>query len=103
MQRERYRVDDRIPVSRLVEDVVQTFDLRLVLRENICPVSLGCRGCDVVGQHVELLVELGLRRRGKPNIGNGRTLLDVVSQLIQTARAHILEQDVAAGHHGVYL
>lgn len=72
VQRDRQRVDLRLLTSRLVENVLQPFELRPVFRQDISFITALSVGNDVVGQQFEILVELGLGSRAERDRRIGR-------------------------------
>ena len=101
VQGHRHRIELDPAAPHLAEYVVEALDLRLALREDVGPIPLERRIGHVVGQHLELLVELGLRRGAELHFGIGRALAEVVVQHIDAPPLHVAQQTVAAGEHGI--
>ena len=80
VQRHRKGPHDGLPASDLVKDVFETLDLHLVFREDIGRVAAQRIADHVVGQHLEILVELGLGSRIELYGRRGGTLRQVVAQ-----------------------
>ena len=62
----------------LMEDVIQSLDLRLVVREDVGLISALAIPAYVVGQKLEVAVERGLRRGVEELLGRCASLLDVI-------------------------
>lgn len=75
--------------------LVQTLYLRTVVGQDVAVVAVFPAVDDVVRQHLEILVELRLRRRPERNRGGRGTLGQVVAQHRQTALRQIAEQLLA--------
>ena len=103
MQRDRQGVDLRLLTPRLVENVLQPFELRPVFRQDIGFITALSVGNDVVGQQFEILVELGLGSRAERDRRIGRPLLQAVAQFEQTHPGHVLQQHLPAHQMGVDL
>ena len=103
MQRDRQGVDLRLLTPRLVENVLQPFELRPVFRQDIGFITALSVGNDVVGQQFEILVELGLGSRAERDRRIGRPLLQAVAQFEQTHPGHVLQQHLPAHQMGVNL
>ena len=99
----RQRPHYGLSAADLVEDVLQPFDLRLVLRKNIGVVSPQGVADHVVGEHLEILVELRLRRRRKAHRRRGGPLRQVVAQQQEPRPRQIGQQAVAAGQQRIRL
>ena len=99
----RQRPHDGLSAADLVEDVLQPLDLRLVLRKNIGVVSPQGVADHVVGEHLEILVELRLRRRRKAHRRRGGPLRQVVAQQQEPRPRQIGQQAVAAGQQRIRL
>ena len=103
VQRHRKGPHDGLPASDLVKDVFETLDLHLVFREDIGRVPAQRIADHVVGQHLEILVELRLGSRIELYGRRGGTLRQVVAQGEHPAVRQIAEQCVTAGHQAVDL
>ena len=97
VQRDGERPHDGLPAADLVEDVFEALHLRLVLREDARLVPAQRVADHVVGQHLEVLVELGLGSRREADRRGGGTLRQVVAQEEEPAGGHVGEQAVARG------
>lgn len=84
-----------------MKDIFETLDLHLVFREDIGRVAAQRIADHIVGQHLEVLVELGLGSRIEFHRRRGGTLRQVVAQGEHPAVRQIAEQRVAAGHQAV--
>ncbi len=103
VQRNGQRTYDGLSASDLVEDVFEPLDLNAVLGENIGFVSPQGVADHVVGEQLEILVELGLGRRGETHLGGSGTLGQAVAQKEQPALHQVAQQPVAAGQQAVDL
>ena len=103
VQGHRQRPHDGLPAADLVEDVLQTLDLRLVLRKNIGVVSPQGVADHIVRQHLEVLVEFRLGSRRELHARLRRTLGQIVPQSENPASGQIGQQPVAARQQRVDL
>lgn len=103
VQRDRQGVDLRLLTPRLVENVLQPFELRPVFRQDIGFITALSVGNNVVGQQFEILVELGLGSRAERDHRIGRPLLQAITQFEQTHPGHVLQQHLPAHQMGVDL
>ena len=102
VQRNGERPHGGLPAPYLVEDVFEAFDLHLVLREDVGRIAPQRIADHVVGQHLEILVELGLRGRVEHHGHRGGAFRQVVAQRHHAVAGHVAQQHVAAGQQAVY-
>ena len=85
-----------------MENVGQSFDLYLVLRQYPRRITALRRGYYVVGQHLEVLVECRLRRLAKFDCRVGAALFEIVFQRDYAHPLHVPQKRIARAEVAVY-
>ena len=103
VQRYRHSIELYTAASHLVEDIIQTLDLRPILREDIGSIPLQHRIRNIISQHLKVFVELGLWRGCKRDCHVGHSLCNIIALQAHAACSHISQQRIATCNKGIYL
>ncbi len=101
VERDAQSPDNGLPAPDLVEDIDEPLDLHLVLGEDVSLETPQGVANHIVGEHLEILVEFGLRSGGETHLDGSGPLGEAVAEHEEPAPGEVGEQPAAAGHERV--